>query len=576
MTISRFVIDAAYQSSAGIKPLNEDAVAFHCPQDPYLEQVKGLSFVIADGVSSAEAGQEASQTAVSRFISEYYQTPDTWSVSRSGEQVLSAINLRLYRKSHEFKADNKGYLSTFSALVCKGHLGHIFHIGDSRIFRLRDYDFSQLTQDHTASIAASKSFLARAVGMDNKLHIDYCSFELKVGDVYLLTTDGIHDFVPTAALIHEMASDASAEQNVQQLMALAKAGKSDDNLSCLLVKIRALPQQDVDDFNAELTQLPFPPPLSAGMKLDGYRVLKEIFASSRSQLYLVEDEYSGEQFAMKTPSANFSDDSHYIDRFVREQWIGSRINAPQVVRIIQHNRPRTALYYLMEWLDGQSLDSWQQAQPAPLKPKRAIHIVKQIAQGLAAFHQNDAVHQDLKPGNIMVMADDSVKIVDFGSVFVAGVAELYRPIEHLGALGTASYSDPNYLQGLNPGVQGDVYSLATICYELFTGQLPYGDKIERCQDIGDYDKLRYHSASSHNPVIPVWFDKALEKGVQFALNQRYLTIDEFMADVTHPNPDFLKPEPEPTETSRLMFWKLVSGFWFITLLLVIYLFSQPR
>lgn len=575
MATAGFKLDTGYITEAGKKPINEDMAAISLPQEFYLEQVKGCSFAVADGVSTAEAGQEASRTAVQRFFEEYYKTPDTWSVSHSGQQVLSAINLRLYRKSHEFKQETKGYLSTFSAVVLKGHQGHFFHVGDTRIYFLRGEQLKQLTQDHTAVVGHGAPLLARAVGMDNLLHIDYGCFALMEGDILLLTSDGVHDFVATKNIIRILMGDSSAEVMCNELIAAAKDANSDDNLSCVVVKILALPEQSIDDFNAELTRLPFPPALKPGMKLDGYRVIEELFASSRSQLYLVEDEHSGERYVMKTPSQNYADDSHYIDRFIREQWIGSRIDSPHVVRIIGHNRPRTALYYLMEKVEGVSLDTWQQSQ-SQLKPGKAIEIIKQIADGLQVFHQNEAVHQDLKPGNIMVDNNDRVKIVDFGSVFVAGIAELYRPLEHQGVLGTASYSDPYYLQGKNPGVQGDVYSLATICYELFTGHLPYGDKIETCRTSQDYDRLRYHSARKYNPVIPLWFDRALEKGVKINPADRYLNIAEFMADLTHPNPLFLKEDPEVKGAGTLLFWKLLSGFWFITFLLVVYLFSQSR
>lgn len=575
MSVSGFQLDANYLSEKGLKPLNEDAAGTFIPDEPYLEQVKGCGFAVADGVSTAEAGQEASQTAVKRFFEEYYRTPDTWSVKHSGQQVLSAINLRLYRKSHEYIQDTKGYLSTFSGLVLKGHQGHLFHVGDSRIYLLRNGSLSQLTQDHTAVVGHGAPLLARAVGMDNVLHIDYRCIKLEVDDLFMISSDGVHDFVPTGDIIRILMSDMPASAMCEALIEEAQANNSDDNLSCLVVKIGSLPEQNIDDFNAELTRLPFPPALKPGMKLDDYSVREELFASSRSQLYLVEDTQSGSEYVMKTPSQNYEDDSHYIDRFVREQWIGSRINSPQVVRIINHKRPRTALYYLMEKVEGVTLDVWRESQ-AQLSPASAMGVIKQIADGLLAFHQNEAVHQDLKPGNIMVDGDDQVKLVDFGSVFVAGIAELYRPMEHQGVLGTASYSDPYYLQGKNPGIQGDVYSLATICYELFTGHLPYGDKVEDCRTSRDYDRLRYVSARRFNAVIPLWFDRALEKGVKINPVDRYQTVEAFMADITHPNPEFLKEDTEATSAGTLLFWKLLSGFWFVTLLLVVYLFALSK
>jgi protein phosphatase len=573
MAVTDFDIDVACESHAGVKGINEDATDLLLPKDNYLQRVKGYTFIVADGVSSAEAGRDASHIAVERFLVEYYQTPDTWSVSKSGEQVLSAINLRLFRKSHQYKNEHKGYLTTLSILVLKGHKGYFFHVGDSRIYLLRDKKLTLLTQDHSASIEKDKTFLTRAVGMDNKLHIDFSSFGLQQNDSFLLCSDGVHDFIAESDLTQILSQSLPMSHICKQLIVAAEKGNSDDNMSCLVLHIKSLPQQHIDDLNDELNRLPFPPMLKTGMKLDGYRVLSEVFASSRSHLYLVEDEDTHEQFAMKVPSKNFIDDIHYIDRFIREQWVGNRIKSEYVVNIIQHHRPRTGLYYLMEWLPGISLDKWLE-QHFPISPKRAIELVKKIALALEAFHQHDAVHQDIKPANIMVLDQDKIKIVDFGSVFVAGLAELYSPIEYQGVLGTASYSDPNYLQGKSPGVQGDIYSLATLCYEIFTNSLPYGKRIEDCRTMRDYDRLRYISATEQNPIIPVWFDKALEKGVKFDLNERYNTIAEFMKDLTQPNPLFLKKEPEAKQSNSLFFWKLVSGFWFITLVVVLYLFSH--
>ncbi len=567
-------IDAAFSTDAGAKPINEDSAGVRVPEDNYLLSHKGCALVVADGVSSAEAGREASHTAVERFIEEYFQTPDTWSVSKCGEQILSTINLKLFRKSHEFSSDTKGYLSTFSAIIIKGRTAHFFHVGDSRIFLLRDGEFSQCSTDHVASLGGGKTFLTRAIGMDNRLHLDYGRIPLEAGDRLLLCSDGIHDFIEQSAIIENLALDKPAEFIAHRFLDLAREGETDDNISAVVGIVEQLPFENLDDYSAKLTRLPFPPALEKGMKLDGFVVQKELFASSRSQLYLVKDEASGELLAMKTPSPNFEEDTAYIDRFIQEEWIGIRIQHPNVVKIIRQDRKRSFLYYLMEYVEGEGLDKWLRKHQPP-SPKRAIKIVKQVAEGLKAFHQNEAVHQDLKPGNIMVTKDGHALVLDFGSVFVAGLSECVSPIIPDGVLGTAGYSDPLYLRGHNPGIQGDVYSLATITYEMFTGKLPYGDKIEQCRSAFDYDQLRYTEASSYNPVIPEWFDGALKKGTSFNVEERYRTIDDFMQDLLQPNPEFLKADPVVQKSANtLMFWKLLSGFWFVTFLLLIYLFSQ--
>ncbi len=575
MSIARF-------SDAGVKAINEDSVGSYRPSESYVLINKGISLAVADGVSTAEAGREASETAIERFVEEYYQTPDTWSVARSGEKILSTINLRLFRKSHEFHTENKGYLCTFSAIVVKSRTLHFFHVGDSRIYRLRKskndsqggWDLERLTTDHVARIADNHTCLSRAMGMDSQLHIDYGHSDLELGDRLLLTSDGVHDFVDDQRLKALLSAEQSVDDIVANIKQAALDANTDDNLSAVVAMVDSLPEENLDDYSAQMTRLPFPPELSVGMKLDGYRVEKEVFASSRSQLYLVVDEQSGERYAMKTPSRNFDDDINYIDRFIQEEWIGSRIHSAKVVKIIRQLRPRTALYYLMEFVEGQGLDQWIAGHQPP-SPKQTIAIVQQIAEGLQAFHDNEAIHQDLKPANIMIDSNQQVKILDFGSVYVAGLAEMHRPLDHEGVLGTASYSDPMYLLGKNPGLQGDVYALSTLVYELFTGHLPYGDGVEECRSAHDYDRLRYKSATVLNPIIPVWFDSALEKGVAFDLEQRYRTIEELMTDLTQPNPDFLRTDPVVEKNaSGLMFWKLISGFWFFSFILVIYLFSQ--
>ncbi|MCC5879598.1 MAG: bifunctional protein-serine/threonine kinase/phosphatase [Idiomarina sp.] len=576
MSGSALELDYAVISKQGGKQTNEDFAAAFVPEDTHQLTYKGAALALADGVSSAEAGQQASSTAVTTFLADYPDTPDTWSVQHSAEQVLSTINLRLYRHSHAFSNELKGHLCTFTSLILKSRTAHVFHVGDSRAYQLRGRRLQQLTQDHSTRLSAERSFLARALGMDNHLQLDYAHCDVAEGDVFLLCTDGLYDFVSIQQIQASLSAELPAKEIAEALYQLAMDAGCDDNVSVIVSKVTTLPDESIDEYNERLTQLPFPPALSPGMKVDGFTVTRELFVSARSQLYLVTDSESGEALVMKTPSDNYNDDSLYIDRFIREEWIGCRIRSPYVVRVIRQPRPRTFLYYLMEHVTGVSLEAWLKREK-PIKPARALRIIEQITEGLRAFHACEAIHQDLKPGNILVQPDDTIKIVDFGSVHVAGVAEIFVPIERDAALGTAEYSDPHYLMGHNSAIQGDIYALATISYELFTGKLPYGPRIAECRTAADYDRLRYINARTINPRVPVWLDRALEKGVSFDLQHRYSKLDDFVQDIKQPNPDFLRQEVNKTSrNSSLLFWQLLSGFWFVTLLLVIYLFVLSR
>lgn len=558
---------------AGIKKVNEDAMAFYQPDEPYILRSKGIALCVADGVSTAEAGKEASESAVNYFMDEYYRTPESWTVAHSAEKILSTLNLKLFRKSNAF-AQHKGFLCTFSALVIKGRNGHFFHVGDSRIYLYRQQKLSALTKDHAVNISGNHTVLSRAVGMDAQLHIDHGSIELHVDDYLMLSTDGIHDFIDEQTLQQLFQTESDPVLLAKKLQKTALQNGSDDNLSVVVAQLESMDDLDCEGHSATMARLPFPPDLLPGMRLDGYRVLKELFSSSRSQLYLVLDEASGRQLAMKTPSMNFDDDHDYIDRFVQEEWVGLRISSEHVVSLARQERQRTALYYLMDYLPGHTLEQWIELHQTP-DPPAAIALIKQIASGLCAFHQQEAVHQDLKPGNIMLDDKGHAVIVDFGSVYVAGLAAAATQPNSLMALGTAGYADPNYILGHQPGIAGDVYSLATIAYEIFTGHLPYGDAINDCRSAPEFDRLRYRSATQYNAQVPLWFDRALEKGVQFDLAKRYRTVEDLMKDLTQPNPDFLKEKVSLQKTpGGELFWKLMSGFWFVSLLLVIYLFSQ--
>ncbi|MCT6701201.1 bifunctional protein-serine/threonine kinase/phosphatase [Rheinheimera sp. 4Y26] len=578
-SVSQLRLAVGGYSCAGHKSQNEDAIAWQLPKDSHLLTYKGGCFCLADGVSSAEAGAQASDYAVQHFASEYANTPDSWSVNHSASQLLASINTALYQQSHAYVSEEKGFLCTFSGLIIKSHTAYFFHIGDSRIYLWRKGVIAQLTQDHTTKLSENRQFLGRALGMDEQVQWQSGNVTLEVGDRFLLCSDGLSDFMDDTELSALLSPEPQQDLTTlaEQLCQLALKNGSDDNISALIVEVQALSAQTLEDYNEKLTRLPFLPVLVPGMKVDGYQVEKEIFASSRSHLYLVRDLTTDNIWVLKTPSVNFADDHSYIERFIREEWIGLRISHPNVVQVHRQQRPRTFLYYLLAYVEGETLEHWFARVDKPLKPAKAITLVQQIAAGLQAFHKLGAVHQDLKPGNIMRRPDGTLVLVDFGSVYVAGLAEMFSPLEQDIALGTASYSDPHYLLGHNSGVQGDVYALATICYELFTGQLPYGPKVEDCQTMRDYQKLRYQHSYQHNPVIPPWFDRALELGVSLDLSQRYSSVSLLMKDLQNPNPLFLQQQVVAKhKTNRLLFWQLMSGFWFATLLLVIWLFLIRR
>jgi serine/threonine protein kinase/serine/threonine protein phosphatase PrpC len=551
-------------SDAGRKEENQDAIGARVP-DGSLLAAKGFALVIADGVSAAEAAREASQASVTGFLTDYFSTPDTWSVKRSALKVMQSLNRWLYGQGQSH-IQGRGFLTTFSALIIKSNTVHIFHVGDSRIYRFRHQQLELLTTDHTRHLSKKQFYLSRAMGADATLDIDYRCLDLQAGDCFLLTTDGIHDVLPNR-MLHQSLRELPRSDIPQYLINKALDAGSSDNLSCQIAYIPQL--QSVSDQEAfkALSELPFPPDLDVGNRLDGYEVIRLLHASERSQLYLVKD-VNGRRWAMKTPSVNYQDDPAYIERFVLEEWIASRMRSTNIVRAITPVQ-RQFLYYLTEYIPGQTLEQVIHER-SPLDVKDAIAITEQTAKALRALHQKETLHQDIKPANIIISKQGAV-LIDFGSCLVAGIEEISAPFQRDSALGTAEYSAPEYRYQGPRSERSDQFSLAVITYEMMTGHHPYGAGYTKAKSLSDFIKLNYQSATHHNPLVPLWLDGALNKALSIKPEHRYEVLSEFLFDLKQPNPNFNRiNQSSLLDRNPLRFWQSLAAIQVLIILALIY------
>jgi serine/threonine protein phosphatase PrpC/predicted Ser/Thr protein kinase len=568
---SHLEISFAQKSEAGIKPENQDTVGARIP-DGNLLTTKGIAIAIADGVSSSTAAREASQTAIAGFLTDYYATPDTWRTQQSAIRVIQSLNSSLWGRSQN-SIYGEGYLTTFSALILKGDTGFIFHVGDTRVYRLRENTLELLTRDHTQRIDRHTTHLSRAMGADPYLEVDMHSFELSVGDIFILTSDGIHEAISTndfKKLIQEHRDNL--DLLTTKALSLAIECKSQDNLSIQVLRIEKIGAATQTDAIQVLSRLPFPPALIPGQSIDGLKVKKILHESTRSQVYLVEDANKN-LLVMKTPSVLFQDDKAYTERFVMESWIGARIQNSGVVRVIPAPESRSYLYYLTEYIAGPTLTSLLKERGI-LSVVDAVELIEQLIRGIRAFHRKDTLHQDLKPDNIVVGSKGPV-IVDFGSCWIAGVAEIGAPIERDKILGTADYSAPEYRYGGKTGPASDQFSLAVLLYEMLTGKLPYGTSYANAFDFKSFQQLHYISAMKHNPLVPFWLDKAMEKSLAINHDGRYEALSEWLQDLKRPNPNWLNSRSQPLlEKDPLLFWKItaICG-WLLVVLLSYFLLS---
>ncbi len=557
-------VSIGQHSETGPRPANDDSWGVLIPEGDVLES-KGIAAAIADGVSASAAAKEASETCVKTFLTDYYCTHDSWQVKTAVGRVLGAVNNWLHAQGYNRELGELGLVSTFSGLVLKGGLGHLFHVGDSRIWRFREGSLQQLTRDHRMPGPGGKDYLARAMGSDLDVKIDYQSFPLARGDVFLFTTDGVHDFLSAdslEALLSEVLSPLTRDAETQDLDVLARsivqaalAAGSDDNATCQLVRVDDPGERDAAAHIRRLQELPFPPAeLGPGHVMDGFRIIRELHATSRSQVFLAEDMESGAQVAIKTPSVNFADDPSYIEQFTREEWIGARLESPHVLRVFPAAGRRRFLYTVMEYVPGQSLRQWMHDHPKP-SLSEVRDILEQIAKGLRAFHRREMFHQDLKPENIRIDPEGTVKIIDFGSTRVAGLTETFSSVAASARYGpgTVEYSAPELMAGHPAGRKSDIFSLGVIAYEMLTGALPYGKPLISPEAAR---RAHYISARKWRGDLPLWVDGALARAVAVDPARRYGHLSEFLMDMTRPNPDFVtNASPPLLERNPAAFWR---------------------
>lgn len=560
-------ISAGQYTDKGRKESNQDFHGMVIPKEPHLGS-KGIALALADGISSSAVSQVASQAAVTSFLEDYYCTSEAWSVKTSAERILSATNAWLHAQTmqsqHRYERD-KGYVCTLSALVLKSTTAHLFHVGDSRIYRLRAGTLEPLTQDHRVWVANGQSYLARALGMGPQLELDYQALPVEVGDVFVLATDGVYEHLAAhalTALLQAHMADPAADLD-QAACAVAQAALhqgSTDNLTVQIVRVDALPRQAVNEMVRALSGLPFPPILTPRQDFDGFTIVRELHGSFRSHIYLAVDRETDTRVVVKTPSIDLQADAAYVERFLTEEWVARRIDSAHVLKPCLQTRQRHYVYVVTEFIDGQTLAQWMTDNPKPtLEAVRGL--VEQIGKGLQAFHRLEMLHQDLRPDNIMIDRTGTAKIIDFGSTRVAGLAESAPlPGGAEDVLGTVQYAAPEYFLGESGTARSDIFSLGVLTYHLLTGRLPYGAQVARARTRSAQNQLQYDSVLDDDREIPAWIDGVLRKAVHPNPAKRYAELSEFLYDLRHPNQEFLqRTRPPLIERNPLVFWKGVSA-----------------
>ncbi|HVM02866.1 MAG TPA: protein kinase, partial [Acidimicrobiales bacterium] len=295
------------------------------------------------------------------------------------------------------------------------------------------------------------------------------------------------------------------------------------------------------------------PPQPAQVYSDRYEILRQVARGGMAEVYLARDQLLDRRVALKVLFPELSVDRSFVERFRREAQSAANLSHPNIVSVYDWGEEDDTYFIVMEYIDGRPLSALLRAQ-GPLLADRAASIGADVAAALAFAHRNGVVHRDVKPGNVLLDANDHVKVTDFG---IARAANSTENLTQTGAvMGTATYFSPEQAQGYGVDRRSDVYSLGVVLYEMVTGRPPFaGDNPLTIA----YKHVREAPVPPRqiNPAIPAAFEAIVLQAMAKDPDDRYATADELRADLVRyqqgrpvmANPVYYaEPEPEPQVT----------------------------
>jgi protein phosphatase len=549
-------------SLTGPRERNEDYVGIVTPVSEQLS-TKGALIAVADGVSGNAGGAEASEMTVRTVCADYYATPDTWEPHSALDKVLTAAN-RWVLSQASANRDMAGMATTLSLLILRGQRYYSAHVGDSRIYLLRDNVLKQLTTDHVWDRPDMRHVLKRAIGLDAHLTADFGEGNVQIGDIFALLSDGVWDSLGDLAIHQGLTKFDNPDMVAEHLTQAALKKGSLDNSTAVIVKITDVGKESLSDLIAGGKRLVVPPKLSVGEVLDDFEVVEMLHESRASLLYKVRNSETKQLFVLKTLQPLLANDIDSCNALLNEEWLARRVVSQYVPQVLPlSTEKRSKLYYIMSWHEGatlqQRLDSGHHFTAAGIA-KLGIEMMR----GIGALHRLSIIHRDIKPANVHVASDQRLRILDLGVAYSMNVGKF----EAMQNPGTPSFMAPELFDGAEATAQSDIYAAGVTLYNLLTRKYPYGE-IEPFQHPKFGEPI---ALTRYRPDIPAWLDNNVQKAIARDVNMRFETAEEMLhaLEVGELKPIAAQRTPLIAR-ARLIKWQWISIFSFIINILLIYL-----
>jgi hypothetical protein len=470
----------------------------------------------------------------------------------------------------------------------------VAHVGDTRCAVLRDDRLRTLTHDHVLAHPDFQHTLVRCLGQEDQVVVDYLQGDLGVGDVFLLTSDGVHGVLPPERM-RALLGEGDATAQARALVNAALAAGSTDNVTAVVVRVQGLRSPDFHDHQRKAEQLPVPPLMKVGSVLDGLVVTALVADTGVNLLYQVRDPETQRLYACKALHPSRAHDQQERAMLAHEIWLARRLGESRAAGhlVVCHDRVAggrspSAFYGLFDWHAGKTWAQWlAMAPPDRLSPAQVVQGASGVLKVLGQLHRQGIVHRDIKPANLHLGDDGVLRVLDLGVALSGREPEAMRNLH----AGTPSFINPEQWgyrvsdkSGLvsssaepeAPDAQSDLFALGVTLYQMLAGHLPYGDVLP-------YQVGRYHRDPvplvRHNPQVPMWLNHVVLKAIARDKRLRFETAEEFLLALER---GASRPLTVPAASPLLQrdptaLWKLLLGVSLLfNLLLVFWLLFLPR
>lgn len=265
-----------------------------------------------------------------------------------------------------------------------------------------------------------------------------------------------------------------------------------------------------------------------GKMLDNrYEILEVIGTGGMAVVYKARCHRLNRLVAIKILREDLARDAEFRRRFHDESQAVAMLSHPNIMAVYDVSRSSEIEYIVMELIDGITLKQYMQKRGSPLSWKEALHFITQIVKALSHAHSRGIIHRDIKPQNIMVLRDGSIKVTDFGIARLASAAQNTLTQE---ALGSVHYISPEQARGSRIDARSDLYSAGVVLYEMLTGQLPFEGDTPVSVAIQHINSIPLPPREL-NPSIPEALESITLKAMAPSVENRYLNADAMLADL---------------------------------------------